>query len=253
MTQQSGSNASNNLLLVCLLVVTIFFTAWNEGYLGIIAWPFALVLLAGLGMMVWLALTASPARFLSLVTSIFAVEYIKEALGIYYGFWIYHGHPGSFVFGVWAWVLGGLTCYTLATSGLAPLLRKLPHPTSRRWNSALIVGFALLGVFLMRDRTAQAGWLFWIFYLILTLIALLRAPRFDFPSFFGLVISAWAVGNISEYMGSTWSGIWTFPRDPNYPPLFLLFACWPIEIVAQTSVAALLVPPSDAETSLSPA
>jgi hypothetical protein len=36
MTQQSGSNASNNLLLVCLLVVTIFFTAWNEGYLGII-------------------------------------------------------------------------------------------------------------------------------------------------------------------------------------------------------------------------
>lgn len=250
MTHQSGRRTASNILLVCLVVVTMLFAAFNEGYLSILTWPFSSVLLGAVGMMVWLAWTATPARFLSLVVSIFAIEYIKEGLGIRYGFWIYHGIHGSYIFGVWSWVLGGLTCYTLATKALAPLLRKLPYPRSRRWNSALVLGFAILGLVLMGNRTSQAGWLYWIFYLILISIAILRSSIFEFPLFASLVITSWAVSNLSEYLGSSACGVWTFPNDPTYPPFFLLFACWPIEIVAQTSIATLLVPPSESEAML---
>jgi len=99
-------------------------------------------------------------------------------------------------------------------------------------------------------RVSQAGWLYWTLYAVLLILGLLRSAHFDFPLFAGFTIAAWALSNLSEYLGAYACGAWTFPQDPSYPPFFLLFACWPIEIIAQASVATLLVEPSTTEIPL---
>jgi uncharacterized protein (DUF362 family) len=239
-----------NLLLIGVLFVTIAFSAYQEGYLRILGLPYTLVLLWGVGMSVWLAMSASMARMLSLVLSIFTIEYVKEALGTRYGFWIYHGINGSFVFGVWSWVLGGLSCYSFATKVVVPILRKWLPPISRGWNPVMVLGLALFGFVLLGKRVQEAGWLYWFFYLVLILVALSRSMRFDVSLWLGLILGSFAVSNLGEFVGATINELWTFPGEADYPPLFLLFACWPIEILAQTTLSVLLVPLSSSEAEI---
>lgn len=248
MNQESGDCILRNLLFLSVLLVAIVFTAYQEGYLGMLGWPFSLVLLWGLVMAGWLAKSASTGRMLSLVFVIFSVEYVKEALGTRYGFWIYHGTNHSFVFGVWAWVLGGLSCFSFATKVVIPILRKWLPPIARGWNSILVLSIAVLGLVLFGKRVQVVGWLYGVFYLLLILISVWRAPHFDMSHCLGFIVGAWAVSLLGEYVGATINGLWTFPGHPKFPPLFLLFACWPIEIMAQTAVAMGLVPLSPSET-----
>jgi hypothetical protein len=235
-------DASRRLLLVGLMAATMVFTAYHEDYLDIITVPFWGVLCGGYALMVWLALRASIARLLSLMVAIFTIEYVKEALGIRYGLWIYHGAPGGFVFGVWSWVLGGLACYTVAIKIVAPILRKLPHPPAGWINPVVLVVLAAVGLFLLRGRFHELGLLYWIFYAVLLVFAAVCSRVLEIPLFVGLVVASWITSNASEFVGSVLSGIWTFPHHATYPPAFLLFVCWPIEIVAQFSLAYLLLP-----------
>lgn len=64
--------------------------------------------------------------------------------------------------------------------------------------------------------------------------------RMPFPVFAAIAVSAWLVGNPSEFFGSASSGAWTFVHNPNYPPFFLVAGCWPLEILAQYSLSAFL-------------
>jgi hypothetical protein len=229
------------------MAATMIFTAYHEEYLTVITLPFWGVLLGGYILMVWLALHSSTARLLSLIVVIFTIEYVKEALGIRYELWIYHGAPGGFVFGVWSWVLGGLACYTVATKIAAPLLRKLPLPVAGWINPIVLVLLAGVGLLLLSKRFQELGLLYWIFYAVLLVFAAERSRIIEVPLFLGLVITSWITSNMSEFVGSVLSGIWTFTNHPSYPPAFLLFACWPIEIVAQFSLAYLLVPADSSE------
>lgn len=246
-TIKLAGDGSRRLLLVALVAVTMFFTACHEGYLAIISMPFWAVLCSGYILMVWLALSSSTARLLSLIIVIFTIEYVKEALGIRYGLWIYHGASGGFVFGVWSWVLGGLGCYTVATKIATPLLRKLPLPAAGWINPIVLVLLAGVGLVLLNGRTSDLGLPYWIFYAVLLIVASVRSRIIAVPLFVGLVMTSWITSNASEFLGSVHSGIWTFPGHPTYPPAFLLFACWPIEIVAQFSLAYLLVPADSSE------
>jgi len=92
------------------------------------------------------------------------------------------------------------------------------------------------------------GW-FWSFYALLLIVGIYTSIRMDFAVFAGIVITAWIVSNPSEYIGSVNSGVWTFTHNPNYPPLFLLFGCWPLEILAQYLLSAFLADePLDKDT-----
>lgn len=248
MPSGTDNTRAQNLALIALLGVITVFTAFHEGYFPLISALFLASLIAGYLISVWLALSISSKRLLSLILVIFIIEYIKEAIGIRSRLWTY-GVEGHFNFGVWAWVLGGLVAYTLSTKVAIRLTRKLKFSLPRWLNAIVLVLISLLIPLTMGDYWSGAGGLFWSFYALLLIAGIYTSFRMDFPVFSGIVVTAWIVGNPSEYAGSAASGVWTFTHNPNYPPFFLLFGCWPLEILAQYSLSAFLAnEPLDKDT-----
>lgn len=238
-----------NLVLVASLIVITAFTAFHEGYIPLISIPFLLSLLAGFSITVWLAKHISTKRLLSLIFTIFVLEYVKETIGIRSGMWSYHGIDGRYNFGVWAWVLGGLIAYTLSTRIVIQQIKKLKL-SPLRWLSQIILAILFLLILLSLGKYRDgAGALFYLFYAVLFVTCIYASVKMDFSVFIGIVITSWIVGNPSEYMGSVASGVWTFTFNPNYPPVFLLFGCWPLEILAIYSLSAYLAnEPLDKDT-----
>jgi len=240
MTSDTNNVRPQNLLLIALLIIITLFTAFHEGYILLISTLFWVSLIAGFSVSVWLALSISTRRLLSLILGIFIIEYVKETIGIRSRVWTYHGVDGLYNFGVWAWVLAGLIVYTLSTRVVIRLIRKLKLSLPRWLNPVILILISLLIPLTMGDYWSGARWLFWSFYVLLLIAGIYTSIRMDFPVFAGIVITAWIISNPSEYVGSVASGVWTFTHNPDYPPLFLLLGCWPLEILAQYSLSALL-------------
>ena len=230
-----------NFALLLGMAGALLFTAFYEGYLGMVDWRFAAVLLCGLGTMAFLSLVETTGRILSLLVAVFAIELVKEYLGIRYQLWVYHGRDGRFLFGVLSWVLGGVSVFTLAKWVVAPFVRILVSTKTRKFHVPILLGLAGLAYALLDVPMSQLGPWFWGLYAILLLLGVWRSRQSDLAMLFALIATGWGVGNLSEYLGSQ-AGIWTFTGHPNYPPLYLLFGLWPIEIIAQVSLARLLAP-----------
>ena len=240
MIRDLNTTRPRNLVLVALFITVTLFTAFNEGYLPVISVLFWILIIAGFSISVWLALSISTSRLLSLMLGIFIIEYVKETIGIRSKIWTYHGIGGLYNFGVWAWVLGGLVAYTLATRVLIRLIRKLKFSLPRWLNPVILTLLFLLIPVTMGEYWSGAGTLFWSFYAMLFIAGIYASIRMDFPIFAGIVVAAWIVGNPSEYVGSVTCNVWTFTHNPDYPPFFLLFGCWPLEILAQYLLSAFL-------------
>lgn len=240
-----SSNSNNavpqNLLLVALLILITLFTAFHEGYLPLISVLFGASLIAAFLISAWLALSISTGRFLALIAVIIVMEYIKETIGIRSKVWTYHGINGMYNFGIWSWVWGGLIAYTLSTRAAVSLLKKLRLSLPRWINPIILCVIFLLIPLTLGKYGSGVGVLFWVFYILLLGVGVYAAGKIDFAILAALVITAWVVANPSEYLGSASSKVWTFTYNPDYPPFFLLFGCWPLEIVAQYSLSAFLV------------
>jgi len=212
-------------------------------FLPKIGWFFWLVLIIGFAIAIWMALNITRVRLLSLMLGIFIIEYIKEGIGINSGMWSYHGLPNSYNFGVWAWVMAGMTVFWLAVRLVIRWMRKLTAGLPRRWNLInpiiVVLVFVVIPLTLGDYRPGAGGW-FWLLYAILFLITLVTAIRMELPVFLGLLLTIWAVGFLSEYAGSVPNQIWTFPYNPSYPPVFLIIGCWPLEISTQYALSAFL-------------
>lgn len=244
-----NSMVQRNLLLVSLLMVITLFTIFHEGYLRIISPIFWITLIIGFSISIWLALTVSSIRFVSLILTIFIIEYIKETIGIRSGVWTYHGIGRSYNFGVWAWVLAGVITYTLSTRIVIRLIRKLKISWPGWLKPVIIIVVASLIPLTLGDYRNGAGWLFWLLYAVLFIAGIYASIKMEFPVFAGIIIASWLVGNPSEYVGSAASGVWTFTHNPHYPPFFLLFGCWPLEILAQYLLSAFIAKePLDKDT-----
>jgi uncharacterized protein (DUF362 family) len=237
-TRRGRRTCARNLVLVVLSFGSLLFAAWNEGYLANFSLPFELLLAGGLALSVWMAIRASTVRFFVLLLTIFFVEYVKETLGIRTGLWTY-AHE-QYLFGVLAWVLGGTSAFVLASGVLIPLLRKIPRELPRWLNLGLVL--VLFALIVLTAEPLQPGTelIYWAFYALLLALALMGARRMPWQVLVGIVLSAWIVGNPSEYLGSVQSEFWTFKGDPKYPPFYLLAGCWPIEILVQYSLSAFL-------------
>ena len=240
MVNNTNNTRSRNFILIGLLLIIFFFTAFHEEYLRLISIPFWGILIVGLVLSVWLALSISTGRFMSLVFGIIILEYIKETIGIRSNMWTYHGVNGFYSFGVWAWVFGGVSAYTLSTKMVTRLVKKLKIFLPRWVNTIILILISTIIPLALGNYREGAGFLFFLFYGIILIIGIYASTKMDFPVFIGIVISAWFVGNLTEYMGSVHSGIWDFTYNPNYPPLFLVFGCWPLEILSQYSLSAFL-------------
>jgi len=240
MASDTNGSRARNLLLIALLILVTFFTAFHEGYLPLISLPFWILFIAGYCITIWLAFSISTRRLGALILGIFIIEYVKETIGIRSGMWTYHGVDALYNFGVWAWVLAGLGVYTLSTKVAIRLIRKLKISPPKWLNPIILILISLLIPLTLGDYWAGAGALFFSFYALLLIIGIHASMRIDFPVLAGIVITAWIISNPSEYVGSVSSGVWTFTHNPNYPPLFLLFGCWPLEILVQYFFSAFL-------------
>jgi hypothetical protein len=240
MTCDLNNSRPRNLVLVVLFISVTLFTAFHEGYLPVISALFWISIIAGFSISVWLAFSISTRRLVSLMLGIFIIEYVKETIGIRSNIWTYHGINGLYNFGVWAWVLGGLVAYTLATRVVIRLIRKLKFSLPRWLNPVILTLLFLLIPVTMGEYWSGAGTLFWSFYAMLFIAGIYASIRMDFSIFMGIVVAAWIVGNPSEYVGSVTCNVWTFTHNPDYPPFFLLFGCWPLEILAQYLLSAFL-------------
>lgn len=154
--------------------------------------------------------------------------------------WTYHGVNSLYIFGVWTWVLAGLIAYTLSTRIVIRQIRRLKFSLPRWLNPVILIFICLLIPLTLGDYWTRARGLFWSFYILLLIAGIYVSIKMVFPVFAGIVITSWIVGNPSEYLGSVTSGVWTFTHNPDYPPFFLLFGCWPLEILAQYSLSAVL-------------
>lgn len=240
MTDIGDRAPSRNLLLIGLLVIVTLFTAFHEGYLRLISALFWVSLVISFAISAWLALTVSTQRLLSLILGIFMIEYVKETIGLRTGLWTYHGINGQYNLGVWAWVLGGVVTFTLATKVAIKLVRRMNRPMPSWLNPVILALISLLIPLTLGKYREGTNLLFWSFYALLLVAGLYSSMKMDFSVFAGLIITAWIVGNPSEYLGSVSSKVWTFNHNPNYPPFFLLFGCWPLEILAQYSLSGFL-------------
>ncbi|HUT70544.1 MAG TPA: hypothetical protein VMW89_07680 [Desulfatiglandales bacterium] len=240
MTHDTKIVRSRNLLLLALLIVVTLFSAYHEGYLPLISVPFWGSLIAGFAIAGWVALGISTKRFLSLVLGIFIIEYIKETIGMKSSIWSYHGTAGHYSFVVWVWVLAGLVAYTLSTKLVIRVIRKLRWPAPRWVNPVILIIISSVIPLSMGDYRSGAGGLFWLFYAVVFVVCIAVSIKTEFPVLAGIVITAWIIANPSEYVGSVTCHAWTFTHNHDYPPFFLLFGCWPLEIFVQYSVSAFL-------------
>ena len=241
-TANSGVvKVGRNALLVLATAAALAATAIHEGYVGIVDGKFAAVLAGGLVVMLGLSLVESFGRILSLMVAITVIELVKEALGIRYGLWAYQGRDGGFLFGVVAWVLAGLSVYTLAKWVISPFVRRWVGTPTRAFHTPILLGLAGLSFALLAFSGPPVGPGLWVLYAVLLVLGAWRMRRCDLAMLLSVVVLGWGVGNLSEYLGSR-AGIWTFPGHPGYPPLYLVFGLWPIDLIAQIALARLLVP-----------
>lgn len=249
MINKTNTNRLQNLLLVVMFIIVTLFTAFHEGYFPLITTFFWFSLIAGFSMALWLAWSVSTIRLLSLMLCIFIIEYIKETIGIRAGLWEYHGNNGYYNFGVWAWVMGGVSVYTLSTRVVIRQIRKL-NLSLPKWSNPLAITLIALVIPLTLGEYRQGvGILFFSFYAVLVATCIYVSTRMEFPVFAGIVLTAWALGFPGEYGGSVLSRVWTFTYNPDYPPLFLVVGCWPVEILFIYSISAFIAKePLDKDT-----
>ncbi|MBI4651812.1 hypothetical protein HY745_11125 [Candidatus Desantisbacteria bacterium] len=233
-------NNFKNILIMTLLLIIFLYTAYNEVYLNIISLSFGLMLLSGFLIVSFLVLKISTKRLLSYIVTIFIIEYIKESIGVNSGMWRYSSPTGNYILGVWSWVLVGLVAYTISINYFIRWIRKL-NLSFPKWVNSIILFFISLLIPLTLGKYSKGIDIFFIvFYLSLLAISMYFSTKMEFCVFLGIIIATAVLGFPSEYSGSMSSGIWTYAYNLKYPPFFLIFGCWPLEILTQYTVSGYL-------------
>jgi len=75
---------------------------------------------------------------------------------------------------------------------------------------------------------------FWIYYISLAGFVILMQAGIPFTELLSLILAAWIMGGISEWIGAT-AKLWHFRTVA--PPLFLVLGCWPLEFLAIRGLA----------------
>lgn len=229
-----------NLVMIIIMFVTVAVAAFAEGHASRLSVLFVGLLAGGGGLALWLGFQATNARLLALLALTFFMEYFIQTVGVAAGLFEYRGIRGQYMFGVVAWLVGACSAQALSIGVTIPILRRLDLRTPAWLNSLLVLVLVAAIPATAGRYLSMMGPAFWGFFALVGAVATVAAYRMPIHGLVGVVISGWLVGTLSEYAGAMSSGCWTFPYDRRFPPLFLVLACWPIEILFQFAVSAFL-------------
>lgn len=245
---QKLKKAKWSILALFIIVGLSFLSAYFEGYLNLIlgAPKFLIFFAAVLVACIITALRMKTKFFIWLLVFGFFIGLLTQMVGTYNNLWVYKGTYKSYVFAGFSWAFAAATML-----GLSFLIKKLFREIDRKIYNvlALIVLFLIIPIFLSELRT-KVFLNFWIYYSVLFIFGVVVTYRLKFSTLLSLILAAWIMGIVSEYMGSS-VVLWSFcptPEDSGIartiacwsPPPYLTFGCWPLEFITQIGLTSFI-------------
>ncbi len=233
------------ILALLLIGGLSFLSAFMEGYLDLILGSgkfmafFAAVLVGCI--FTALYMNGKTNFFIWLLAFGFFIGLLTQMVGTHNGLWVYDGTYKSYVFAGFSWAFA-----TATMLGLFFLIKKLFREIEGKVYNvlALMVLVFIITIFLSEFR-AKVFLNFWIYYLALFIFGLVVTYHLKFSTLLSLIVTAWIMGLVSEYMGSS-IGLWKFcPQEVGSiaclsPPPYLTFGCWPLEFITQIGLASFI-------------
>ena len=186
---------------------------------------------------------ANAKYFIWLLVLGFFIGLITQIVGTTNRLWTYQD---SFVFIGFSWALAAVTML-----GLSFLIAKLlPEINGKLYNVLGLIVLAFAMLILLNEYRAKVLLNFWIYYVALFCFAVVTTYHMRFSTLLSLILAAWIMGLVSEYMGSS-IGLWTFCQELGQsggakpiacwsPPPYLILGCWPLEFIAQVGLSSFL-------------
>ena len=239
-------NAKWSILALFLLGVLSFLSAYLEGYLNLIlgAPRFLIFFAAVFVVCLFTALYVKTKFFVWLLVFGFFIGLLTQMVGTYNPLWAYT--RSSYVFAGFSWAFAAV-----AMLGLSLAIKKLFREIDRKVYNVLglVVLFLIIPIFLGELRT-EVFLNFWIYYFALFVFGVAATYHLKFSVLLSLILAAWIMGNVSEYMGSS-IGLWKFCATLEgsevvgtiacwSPPPYLTFGCWPLEFLTQISLTSFI-------------
>lgn len=230
-----------NACVVLTIAVAGAVLVWAEGYAPLLRWPFGVYSGLVLATVIWVAFfDITTKRLVALVLVSGALGLLTQWVGASENrFWSY-ARPSHWLVAP-MFMCAATMAYGLTVAVLVPLLRRVGLARKLRPLPALVLLVAPLGVLVLDAPGPQltSPTSFWIYYGLLALVAWSVAVLVDVASWVALACAAVIAGAASETLGAA-SGLWSFSHQRFWPPAFLLFGSWPLEIVTHWGLSALL-------------
>ena len=168
--------------------------------------------------------------FIWLLVSGFFIGLITQMIGTTNNLWTY---KQSFVFGGFSWALAAATMLGLYFL-IKKLLKKLFREIGRKaFNIIGLIILVLIIIIFLNEFRTTVRLNFWIYYFALFVFAAVITYHLRIATFLSLILAAWIMGFVSEYMGAS-IGLWQFFAEPaqseaagsvtcRFPPPFIWY------------------------------
>ena len=268
--EKSDKNLGKILLLLglsALLLVSAILEGYASYLTGYVIAFFAAVLAA----CIVTAFTIPTAHLVGLILFGFVIGFLTQAVGITSDLWCY---DRTFIFAAFSWSLAAVTMEGISRIIRYKLKSLTDSPLNVLMILALLGALVVTLVLqdhwkYAKYRPAPGEWTerqesriqgacfihqempeegserfksklepnepFWIYYISLAGFAILMQARIPFTELLSLILAAWIMGGISEWIGAT-AKLWHF-RTVAFPPLFLVLGCWPLEFLVIRGLA----------------
>jgi len=231
-------------IIALLLVAGLgLMAAFLEGYLDLILGSvkfmlFFAAVLAGC-IITALYMEGKTKFFIWLLVFGFFIGLVTQMVGTTNDLWAY---KESFVFGGFSWALAAITMLGLSLFLSKQVLKDMDGKI--RNVVALFILFLALPTLLGKMIT-EVRMNFWIYYFVLFVFAVVVTYHLKLSTLLSLILAAWLMGLMSEYMGSS-IGLWKFYPEMTEsvacwsPPPYLTFGCWPLEFITQIALTSYI-------------
>jgi len=267
--EKNDKNLFKILLLLglsALLLVSAVLEEYASNLTGYIIAFFAAVL-AGC---IVTAYTICTAHLIGLILFGFVIGFLTQAIGVTSDLWCY---DHTFIFAAFSWSLAAVTMEGISRI-IRYKLKSLTDPPLNVLMILALLGILLVALASQNQwkyakyRPTPESWTkeqeskaqgicfinqempkkgserfksmlepnepFWIYYISLVGFSILMQAKVPFTELLSLILAAWIMGGISEWIGAT-AKLWHFRTVA--PPLFLVLGCWPLEFLVIRGLA----------------